>query len=248
MRKQNPIVSVILPTYNEAKNIIPLIKRIFSAMPLPTEVIVVDDDSPDKTWKIAKKTKNKNVRVIRRINQRNLSTAISNGIDKASGKYVVWMDADLSMPPKYIPKLIKALKDYDIAVGSRYVKGGKDKRSLCRVTTSRIINLLTNIILNFKILDYDSGFIAARKDIFNKIKLARAGYGEYCIEFLYEAGIRNFRVKEVSYEFVPRRQGESKTLEVIYSLPYFGWLYIKRIFELRFKTKIFKKRQKRIVY
>lgn len=227
---KNILVSVVLPTYNESSNITKLINKIHQSLAsYSKEIIVVDDNSPDKTWEIAKKIKGKDVKVIRRINNRGLVKSIRRGIDSSKGRYVVWMDADLSMPPQTIPKMVAQLEKYDIAVGSRYIKGGKDKRPFIRIMSSRLINLIANIILNFKVLDYDSGFVAARKDVLNKIKLKDAVYGEYCIEFLYKAGKKGYTIKEVPYSFIDRKAGTSKTAETLYNLGKYGLIYLKRI-------------------
>lgn len=241
-------VTVILPTYNESMNIKVLIERIVQALQdYDHEIIVVDDDSPDKTWQIAEKTGK--AKVIRRINQRKLVSAIQKGIDEAQGKYVVWMDADLSMPPEVIPHLLEQLgeseksdmetnhtsqKKYDLAIASRYAKGGKDQRPLLRVVSSRGINLIANLILNFKVLDYDSGFVAAKKEVLENIRLPDSGYGEYCIEFLYRAG-KKYRIKEIPFTFIDRRAGQSKTAETLSGLFKFGMMYLGRIIKLRLK-------------
>jgi len=142
-------VTAILPTYNEAKNIIPLVNKIHTALEgRMKEILVVDDNSPDRTWEIAKTIEDKNVRVIRRTSDRGLVKSIKEGIKEAKGKYVVWMDADLSMPPEAIPKLIEQLRHHHIAVGSRYIKGGRDLRPATRKITSRMVNLAANIIAN----------------------------------------------------------------------------------------------------
>jgi dolichol-phosphate mannosyltransferase len=91
------------------------------------------------------------------------------------------------------------------------------------------------LILNFKVLDYDSGFVAARKDVLQKMRLSDSGYGEYCIEFLYKAGEKGYKIEEVPYSFVDRRAGESKTAESLYGLFKFGIMYLKKIFILRLK-------------
>ena len=229
-------VSVVLPTFNESMNIVPLIQRTQEALKeYEKEIIVVDDDSPDQTWEIAEKLADPEVRVIRRINERKLVTAIQRGIDEARGQFVVWMDADLSMPPEVIPHLIAELKKCDVAVGSRYVKGGKDVRLWLRVVSSRLINLFANCVLNFKVLDYDSGFVAARKKVLQKVRLSDSGYGEYCIEFLYRAGKKGYWISEVPYSFTDRRAGQSKTAETVYGLFKYGMMYLKRIIILRMK-------------
>ncbi len=232
-----PEVSVIFPTFNEIQNILPLIERTKTALSVYSkEILVVDDDSPDLTWKIVEELKDPEVKVIRRINEKKLASAIQRGIDQSNGKYVVWMDADLSMPPELIPLMLSLLKEKDLAVGSRYVKGGKDQRPLLRVVSSRFINLVTNLVLNFKVLDYDSGFIAARREVLDKIRLSDSGYGEYCIEFLYLAGKKGYSIQEVPFSFVDRRAGQSKTAKTLSGLFKFGMLYLKRIFQLRFKS------------
>ncbi len=226
-------VSIVLPTYNEAKNISTLIQRIDAAVPHTKEIIVVDDDSPDKTWEVVEKLNYKDVRAIRLLKGRNLVGAIQRGIDEAKGKYVIWMDADLSMPPEVIPQMIENLENYDIVTGSRYAKGGKDQRPFIRVASSRIINFIANIFLNFKVLDYDTGFVAARKEVLEKMRLAPSIHGEYCIELLYRAGRKGYKINEVPYSFTDRKAGESKTAETVHALWKMGIVYMKRIIRSR---------------
>ena len=226
-------VSIVLPTYNESMNIPNLVNRIDNSLALDKEIIIVDDNSPDKTWEIAEKLKNKNVRVIRRIEERGLVTAIQKGIDEAKGKYIVWMDADGSMPPEKISEMISLLKEHDVVVGSRYAKGGKDQRTFLRVASSRFINLAANVILNFKVLDYDSGFVAAKKEVLKEFPLdKKAAYGDYCIKFLYNAG-KKYKVKEIPFTFIDRSAGESKTASSLTGLFKFGILYLKMIVDVR---------------
>jgi len=125
-----------------------------------------------------------------------------------------WMDCDFSMPPEIIPKLIDSLKDYDVAIGSRYVKGGKDNRTFVRILTSKIINLLACIFLDVGIKDYTTGFVAAKRRVLDKVKFLPKGHGEYCIEFLYKCSKGGFRIKEIPYSFVDRKRGNSKTSAV----------------------------------
>ena len=92
------------------------------------------------------------------------------------------------------------------------------------------------MVLNFKVLDYDSCFVAARREVLDKIRLSDSGYGEYCIEFLYQAGKKGYSIQEVPFSFIDRRAGQSKTAKTISGLFKFGMLYLKRIFQLRFKS------------
>lgn len=233
-KSNNQLVSVVLPTYNEKENIVKLIRLLLKYLGKDIELIVSDDNSPDKTWKIAQELKIPQVKVIRRFKNKGLGPAIWDGIKVAKGKYIVWMDCDLTMPPSLVPKMVELLKDYDVVVGSRYVKGGADKRGFVRVITSYAINLLANLILNFKVKDYDSGFVAARREVFKKINFEPRGHGEYCIEFLYKCTKKEYKIKEIGYVFTERMQGESKTAQYLYSVAYHGFKYIGRILKIRF--------------
>lgn len=225
-------VSVILPTYNERENIVKLINGILKFVP-KAEIIVVDDNSPDRTWEVVKNMKKRKVKVIRRY-ERGLASALALGIKEAKEDVVVWMDADMSMPPSLIPKLLEQLYYYDVAIGSRYVRGGKDARGFMRVVTSWLMNFFAFIVLDYNIKDYDSGFIAVKKNVFKKVGLHTKGYGEYCIRFLYEAAKSGFKVKEVPYTFTERKKGKSKTSEHWWSMLRHAWYYGTTVLKLRF--------------
>jgi len=211
-------VSVILPTYNERDNIIPLITRIQKQLKdIQHEIIVVDDDSPDGTWKEVEKITNENVKLLRRVNQRCLTTAISDGINLSTGDVVVWMDCDLSMPPEKIKDLLDKINDgYDISVGSRYVHGGgmviieKSKDSMIAAILSFLMNYGIQKVLATSFKDYTSGFAAVRKKVFDEIKL-RGDYGEYFIDFIYRAIKKGYKTIEVPYISQAREYGVSKT-------------------------------------
>ncbi len=122
------LVSIVIPTYNEAKNVPVLVRRIDSAMrkaKMAYECIVVDDNSPDKTYDIAKKLSKKyNVRTFLRTKERGLSSAMLYGYKKSKGGIVGWIDADLQHKPELIPDLVRAITDegYLMSVGSRLTK------------------------------------------------------------------------------------------------------------------------------
>ena len=234
-KKNNAAVSVVLPTYNEKQNIKEMIKQLLFYIKDNIEIIVSDDNSPDGTWKIVRQIskKNRNVKLIRRFSNKGVGPSIMDGIRKAKGDCIVWMDCDLTMPPSLVPKMVEQLKDYDVVIGSRYVKGGKDNRSFVRVVTSRLINWLANIVLNFKIKDYDSGFVAVRRQVLDNVKFDPKGHGEYCIEFLYKCIKKGYKVKEIGYVFTERKLGESKTSQYIYSVFLYGIKYIQRIIKVK---------------
>lgn len=213
-------VSIILPTYNEAENIIPLIEEINRVVTFPHEIIVVDDDSPDGTSKLVAsfQKKNKSVTLLTRRENRGLTNSIKDGITRAKGDVIVWMDCDFSMPPFVINQLLEKLtQGYDIVVGSRFIKGGKfkqvtegEKDSPLAVMLSRGMNMCIRMLLNQNFYDYTSGFVAARAYIFEKVHL-RGDYGEYFIDLIYKAFANKFRITEIPYVCLPRERGESKT-------------------------------------
>ena len=110
-KNQMSLVSIILPTYNEAENIVPLIKEIQRLVKIKHEIIIVDDNSPDQTSKIVlafiKKKRAKNIRLKTRLSNRGLTNSIREGIRLSKGNVIVWMDCDFSMPPFVINKLLK---------------------------------------------------------------------------------------------------------------------------------------------
>ena len=228
------MISVILPTYNEAENIRELITRINHNVH-GCEILVVDDDSPDMTWKLASGMKLKNVRVIRRVGERGLASAIFRGIMESKGDVVVWMDCDLSMPPEVIPRLLSAVDGCDVAIGSRYVRGGRDRRSFVRVFGSWLINGFATVILGYGIRDYDSGFVAARKKVFGRVKFQATGYGEYCIRFLYDCARKGFVVREVPYVFTDRRKGKSKSTANLLAMVRHPLVYFWNIVRIRLR-------------
>src|SRR5512139_2679293 len=164
-------LTVVLPTYNERHNIPILIDGILRHVTTPVQVLVVDDNSPDETWKVVQELAGAEprVRLLRRTTERGLTSAIWAGIMAADTDAVSWMDCDLAMPPEVIPQLLERLaRGADIAVGSRYVRGGGDPgHSLTARAFSVTINTFASLLLGWGVRDYTSGFIAARRTIFD---------------------------------------------------------------------------------
>ena len=181
----DPRVSIVLATYNERENILDTISSIFEHVKDPVEVIVVDDDSSDMTWKLVEDHNDPRVKLIRRVDTRGLASAFNRGIIESRGSIVGWMDADMCMPPSLLPAMIAKLDEYDIVVGSRYAPGGIDDRAFLRVASSRLINGLATKVPGYGIKDYDSGFVILKRTVFDKVSIIPTGYGAYFMEFLY---------------------------------------------------------------
>ena len=228
------LVSIILATYNESENIGDMLKAIFSAVPDPVEIIVVDDDSPDQTWKLAMDFGDVRVKVIRRIHTRGLASAINRGIIESRGDFIGWMDSDMCHPPAMLPAMLDMLKSCDVVIGSRYIEGGKDERDPSRVLSSRLVNRLASLILGYGIQDYDSGFILMHRHVLDSVSLSPTGYGAYFIEFIYACRRKGLKVIEIPYIFTERKKGVSKSNVNLIQFGVAGFGYITRILRTRF--------------
>jgi dolichol-phosphate mannosyltransferase len=240
-----PLVCTVLPTYNERANIEPLIRGVLESAVTPHMVLVVDDDSPDGTWRVVRQLAGElnrpgmvRVALIRRTQERGLTSAIQRGIDTAifalGADIVTWMDCDLSMPPEDIPRLVQAImwNGADMAVGSRWIAGGADiAHGAMARTLSWIINRFATLLLGSDVHDYTSGFIAGRADLFRCIRL-RGDYGEYCIQLLTQAKRTGYAVTEVPYVCVPRTAGDSKTGANLWDYLVKGRKYVETIVRL----------------
>ncbi len=234
MRKTDQMVSIVIPTYQERESIVDLIESLYREIQLPLEVIVVDDDSPDGTADKVAELDFPNLILIRR-KARGLAGAFHRGILEARGNIIGWMDADLSMPTLVMKKLIDQLDEVDIAIGSRYVEGGSDNRHPLRTWSSRLINSFARVVLGGNIRDYDSGFIAIRREVFDYISIIPFGYGDYFIEFIYDAFQAGLRIREVGYEFKDRSVGISKSAPSLFRFLITGSRYVLRIISLKFR-------------
>lgn len=206
-------VTVILPTFNERGNIERLISEITSHLPGEFEIIVVDDDSPDRTWEAVERfaRSDPRVRVIRRMADPGLTNSLREGIAAARYGRVIWMDADFAHPPSLLPSLVAVPDRFEIVIASRYVPGGRDGRvSAPRRLVSVILNGISRRVLGSSVHDLSTGYLRVEKAVFASVPL-RGDYGDYCIDFLARAEKRGFRIAEVPYTNVERREGYSKT-------------------------------------
>jgi len=243
-------VSVILPTYNESENIIPLIRALEQYVSGLKEILVIDDNSPDGTsvrvrgW--ITKNKDHRIRLVIRPADRGLRKSIQEGIVKARGDILVWMDADFSMPPADIDKLTATVANgADIAVGSRFVFGGKTKKlsdpgeHWYAILTSVLGNKIMPLLFGFNFHDYTSGFVAVRKNVIRTLPL-HGDYGEYFIDFIVSAFTRGYRIVEVPYVCTPRIRGVSKTANNFPALLKRWYQYGTMILALLWQTKVAK--------
>ena len=208
------MVTVIVPTFNERKNMRPLIKRIDSSIKdMKHEIIVVDDNSQDGTGQIVRELSKKYpVRLVVRKNERGLATAVMEGFRQAKGDIYAVIDADLQHPPEKLKPLIyEACNGSDIAIGSRYADGQESFGNfrVHRKIMSKGANLLAKVLIPrvANIKDIQSGFFAMKKDVIKGVELKPTGY-KILLEILAVGNYKN--VKEVQYDFAQREHGKSK--------------------------------------
>jgi len=230
----SPHISVVLPTFNEAGNIVPLIERVAAALEeVPHEILVIDDRSPDGTAALAREAARSypQTRVVERQPPAGLTVSIRDGIERARGTFVAWMDCDFSHPPELLPALFAPLRagEADITCASRYVYGGADSRGEpTAVFASLVITKLAQWFVDRRVLDYTTGYLMAPRALLLELGL-RGDYGEYCIELLGSAVLRGYRVRELPYESIPRAAGESKTASNLLGFVRRGWRYLATI-------------------
>ena len=211
-------IFVMIPTYNEKENIRYLIERILALKIKNLHIVVADDNSPDGTWKIVEgiSKKKNNVHLLLRKKNKGRGAAGRDGFIYCLGHgadIVVEMDADLSHDPKYIPIMLKEIKNYDIIVGSRRVKKGKDiGRSSIRKLITMFANLYIRIMLEIKVKDCNSGFRCFKRGILEKVNLGKLeSKGPSIVqEVLFKAHLKKARIKEIPIVFVNRKKGISK--------------------------------------
>lgn len=227
------MISIIIPTYNEKENIIILIRQIKKTLDQNKhEIIIVDDDSSDGTYDVAKKyfRKDKQIRIFRRRKEKGLGTAILFGLGRAKGSVIVGIDADFNHDPKKIPKLVAGLDKHDIVIASRFIKGGgmEDKN---RYSFTYIFNLFLKYLLGFPTMDNMSGYYAIKKETLFNLPLHKiyTGYGEYHLKLLYFMQKKSLIIGEIPTFYKKRRYGKSKS-----NLLKMFFRYLSVVFKLKF--------------
>jgi len=235
--------SVLIPTYNEKDNVCVLARRLFDVFEnkIPGskyEIVIIDDNSPDGTWKIASEefAQDSRVKVIRRMKDPGLSQSIVEGFENANGDVMAVMDADLEHDESCLSSIFELAKNCDIVLGTRFSDGGSIEGGwpLSRRLMSFVANSMARIILGTKISDPMSGFFAIRKSAYEKIrgKLDPRGF-KILLEvfFTLRCVCPDAKFAEKGIRFRKRSAGESKMgLKVIFE-------YLKSLIKLRARKK-----------
>jgi dolichol-phosphate mannosyltransferase len=223
MSRAEPSIHVVVPTYNEAETIEPLVAALLDVLPRGARVTVVDDASSDGTGRIADGLAELHpvVDVIHRVAKSGIGPAYVAGFRHALGggaDLIVQMDADLSHDPVDVPRLVAATDHADLVLGSRYVPGGGvSEWGWLRRAISRGGSVYARIWLGLEVRDLTGGFKCFRRQVLESIGLETLGARGYAfqVEVTYRAVKLGFRVVEVPIVFSERRVGESKMSRAI---------------------------------
>jgi len=215
-------ILVIIPTYNEAENIEPIVARVRTSVP-EAHILVADDNSPDGTGELADKlaAADEHVHVLHRKGKEGLGAAyiagFGWGLDNGYG-VLVEMDADGSHQPEELPRLLDALGSADLVLGSRYVKGGAVRNwPKHREVLSRGGNIYTRLAIGVPLADATGGYRAFRRETLEGIGLDQVASAGYCfqVDLAWRALKKGFRVVEVPITFIERERGTSKMSQAI---------------------------------
>ena len=228
----NPEVWLVLPTYNEAGNIEAIVDAVRNSLAAPRRILIVDDDSPDGTGRIADRlaARHGDVAVLHRRAKQGLGPAYVAGFRHAlagGAGLIAQMDCDFSHDPADLPRLVAATSEADLAIGSRYVEEGRvEDWGLLRRAISRGGSVYARAVLGLGVRDLTGGFKCFRREVLEALDLDSIGAHGYVfqVETTYRAIASGFSVEEVPITFRDRRVGESKmnaaiVAEAIWQVP-----------------------------
>jgi len=232
---------VIIPTYNEADNIIKIIPEVLKNSSPENEfnILVVDDNSPDGTAGLVEGMNNDKVKLLKRERKSGLGTAYVAGFHyaiKNNYDYVFEMDADFSHDPKYLKGFIERINEgYDLVIGSRYINGVSVLNwPIRRLILSYMASVYTRMVTGLKVMDTTAGFMCYRVSALRQINLdeVRSNGYSFQIEMKFKFYKKGFKISEIPILFIDRLEGESKmSRKVVYEAYFMVW-------KLKFKSLV----------
>jgi dolichol-phosphate mannosyltransferase len=227
-----PIVSVVVPTFNERDNVTALYRKLEASLRgVAWEVVFVDDNSPDGTWDVVRglAQHDSRVRCVRRIGRRGLSGACIEGILASSAPFAAVMDADLQHDETRLPKMLSLLQggEADLVIGSRYIEGGSaDSFNRQRAGASALATEVAKRVLGVRVADPMSGFFMIRRDRFEQLAPQLSVQGFKILLDIIATAHGELRTVEIPYTFGARLHGESK-LDSMVALDFLGLVVAK---------------------
>lgn len=223
-------ITIILSTYNEEIAIKKTIDELLLHIP-NVEIVVVDDNSTDRTYQILLNLKYKNLKIFSRKKTKGLASAFLLGLINSTGEIIGWVDSNMTKVVKFFPQMINEMNKNDIVILSRFVEGGNDERNIVRKYSSLFLNKFTKFILRSNIHDLTSGiFLMKRKVLLDVLPIA-SGHGEFMIEFLHKAEVKHNKIKEIAYTQPVDDEGNSKSYPNLFRFAILGFFYLVRIIQ-----------------
>jgi len=229
-------ILIFAATYNEAENIKNFIEKILE-LNINLDLLIIDDNSPDKTWEIVNnyKKNNKNIVLIKRKGKEGLDTAHKLAFNYAKEhnyNYLVTLDADFSHDPTKIPDFLDELKDQPFVIGSRYIKDGKNEMKLKRYILSSVGNKIIKFVLGIDSDEFTSGYRGFNLKMLNNFDINRIsskGYS-FFMETVYLLCAAGYKIKQIPIRFKDREKGISKIpkIEILRTLKNLFLLKIKK--------------------
>jgi len=223
---------IIIPTFNEADNIVRLVNNILEIKfeGINIDILVVDDNSVDGTSNLVKSLKDDRVTIIDRDSKLGLGTAYILGFRFAIEKgyeYVFEMDADFSHDPQVLPEFLDKIRDYDLVIGSRYINGiAVVNWPLSRLIISLGASIYTRLITFLPVKDVTAGFMCYRVNALKQIDLdsVRSNGYSFQIEMKFRMWKKGFRIIEIPIVFIDRRAGVSKmSKKIVHEAAFMVW-------------------------
>ena len=232
----NKKILIFTATYNEAENIRKFIEKILE-LNVKLDLLVIDDNSPDETWKIVNeyKKENENIILVKRENKEGLDTAHKLAFNYAKEHnydYLITLDADLSHDPEKIPDFLDELKNNPFLIGSRYIKDGKNEMKLKRYILSSVGNKIIKFVLGIDCDEFTSGYRGFNLKMLNNFDINRIsskGYS-FFMETVYLLSTAGYKIKQIPIRFKDREKGISKIpkIEILRTLINLFLLKIKK--------------------
>ena len=249
LRPLNKKILIVLPTYNEKGNLTTLVEAIDGSSPLPLDILIIDDSSPDGTGDIANKlaAEYPHIKSLIRPQKSGLGTAHIAGIQHAiqhQYDYVITMDSDHSHNPRHLQAIIRSMENHDIVIGSRYVPGGKiENWPAWRHALSQLANTMIRLFLSISVKDSTSGYRCYRTSIFKDFSFDDVFSTGYCFltEILYRLIDQGASLFESPITFCDRKFGQSKISKV--ELLMSQWTLIRLRFDPRIRRTLKKHRR-----
>lgn len=229
MTPPSPILSIVVPTLNEGRNIGPLIERLWKTTSDPqisTEILVVDGGSSDETWQVAERL---GARCLSQ-SRPGYASALLEGLQSAQGAYVLTLDSDLSHPPELLKEMWRVKDTADIIVGSRFAEGGRSDATVSRHLLSQVLNSIFSRGLSIPVRDISSGYRLYKRETLNITECHSENFS-VLQELLVRAYAGGFSVKEIPLHYERRASGASHVSLLKFAISYLPTFY--RLWKLR---------------